>query len=190
MTKDNFWAFLKWYFKYTTKKFFDHSNSNRPSYVGNRERLPAIIISYLVFIGSFVILFIPINGINYLSVFGIIISIGFLCLCRFSIIYYFILYKKYINKDKNLNDRIIVEEFIMYDLCKDVRRLISDYYRIVDVAGNIFCLKFKLRERKNKSAKIITLKILPRKIYFDKIKIAERISDISILAKILENLKK
>ena len=89
MSKDNFLAFLKWYFKYTTKEFFDHSNSNRPSYVGKRERLPAIIISYLVFIGSFVILFIPINGINYLSIFGFIISIGYLCLCRFSIIYYF-----------------------------------------------------------------------------------------------------
>ena len=47
MSKNNFWAFLKWYFKYTNKEFFDNSNSNTPSYVGNKERLPFIIISYL-----------------------------------------------------------------------------------------------------------------------------------------------
>lgn len=78
MSKNNFWAFLKWYFKYTTKEFFDNSNSNTPSYVGNKERLPFIIISYLIFITSFVILFIHINGIYWFSIFGFIISIGFL----------------------------------------------------------------------------------------------------------------
>lgn len=186
----NFLSFTKWYFNYINDKFYYDTNVSSTFHVKRKERSTVVVISYLILISSLIILFVPIYGIHWFSIFGIIISIGFLCLCRFSIIYYFILYKKYINKDKTLNDRIIVEEFIMYDLCKDVRRLISDYYRIVDVAGNIFCLKFKLRERKNKSAKIITLKIMPRKIYFGKIKIAERISDISILEKILENLKK
>lgn len=49
MSKNNFWAFLKGYFKYTNKEFFDNSNSNTPSYVENKERLPFIIISYFIF---------------------------------------------------------------------------------------------------------------------------------------------
>ncbi len=188
MSKDNFLAFLKWYFKYTTKEFFDHSNSNRPSYVGNRERLPAIIISYLVFIGSFVILFIPINGIKYLSVFGIIISIGFLFLCRFSIIYYLFIFFKFVRKNNSFNKKIIFEECILYKFNSKFRRLISNYYKIVDSKGNALVLKIYLQERnkgkKNKKEKI--LKIKPNKIIFDGKKIFDEIFDENQLLEFLD----
>lgn len=188
MSKDNFLAFLKWYFKYTTKEFFDHSNSNCPSYVGNRERLPAIIISYLVFIASFVILFIPINGINYLSVFGIIISIGYLFLCRFSIIYYLFIFFKFVRKNNSFNKKIIFEECILYKINSKFRRLISNYYKIVDSKGNALVLKIYLQERnkgeKNKKEKI--LKIKPNKIIFDGKKIFDEIFDEKQLLEFLD----
>ena len=155
--------FIKWYFKYTNDKFYYDSNVSSNFHIKRKERLPVVFISYLILIISLVLLFVLIHGFHWFSIFGIIISLGFLYLSRFSIIYYFILYKKYIIKDKSLNDRIIVEEFIMNDLCKDVRRIISDYYRIIDVKGNIFSLKYKLIKRKDKNKKIITLKISSKK---------------------------
>ena len=191
MNKYNFFVFLKWYFKYTTKEFFNHSNSNRPSYVGNRERLPAIIISYLVFIGSFVIFFIPINGIYWLSIFGIIISIGFLFLCRFSIIYYLFIFFKFVRKNNSFNKKIIFEECILYKLNSKLRRLISNYYKIVDSKGNALVLKIYLQERnkgKNyKKEKI--LKIKANKIIFDGKKIFDEIYDIDYLIDFFANYK-
>lgn len=181
-----FLNFIKWYFKYTNDKFYYDSNVSSNFYIKRKERLPVVFISYLILIISLVLLFVPIHGFHWFSIFGIIISLGFLYLCRFSIIYYLTIYKKYIKKDKTLNNRTIVEEFIMYDLSKDVRRLISDYYRIIDVKGNIFSLKYKLIKRKDKNKKIITLKITSKKICLGKIKIAKTILNIEDLRKILE----
>ena len=169
MSKNNFWAFLKWYFKYTNKEFFDNSNSNTPSYVGNKERLPFIIISYFIFISSFVILFIHINGIYWFSIFGFIISIGFLFLCRFSIIYYLFIFFKFVRKNNSFNKKIIFEECILHKLNKKLRRSISNYYKIVDSKGNALVFKIYLQERNketnNKKEKI--LKIKSNKIIFD-----------------------
>lgn len=141
--------------------------------------MPAIIISYLVFIGSFVILFIPINGINYLSVFGFIISIGFLFRCRFSIIYYLFIFFKFVRNNNSFNKKIIFEECILHKLNKKLRRSISNYYKIVDSKGNALVFKIYLQERNkgknNKKEKI--LKIKSNKIIFDGKKIFGEIFD-------------
>lgn len=188
MCKNNFWAFLKWYFKYTTKEFFDNSNSNTPSYVGNKERLPFIIISYLIFITSFVILFIHIKGIYWFSIFGFIISIGFLFLCRFSTIYYLFIFFKIVRNNNLFNKKIIFEECILHKLNKKLRRSISNYYKIVDSKGNALVFKIYLQERNkgknNKKEKI--LKIKSNKIIFNGKKIFGEIFDENQLVEFLD----
>lgn len=188
MSKENFWTFLKWYFKYTTKEFFDNSNSNTPSYVCNKERLPFIIISYFIFIASFVILFIHINGIYWFSIFGFIISIGFLFLCRFSIIYYLFIFFKFVRKNNSFNKKIIFEECILHKLNKKLRRSISNYYKIVDSKGNALVFKIYLQERNkeknNKKDKI--LKIKSNKIIFDGKKIFGEVFDENQLLNFLD----
>lgn len=92
-------------------------------------------------------MFIHINGIYWFSIFGFIISIGFLFLCRFSIINYLYIYFKFVRKNNSFNRKIIFEECILHKMNKKLRRLISNYYKIVDSKGNALVFKIYLQER-------------------------------------------
>ena len=110
--------------------------------------------------------------------------------------YYFVLYKKYLNKDRSLNDKIIYESIILFDTSKDICKIINKYFKLKYVDGNIFAAKFYLAKRMLKvldnkkkktilDKKLIVLKIKSDKIYFNKKLVATTLSDISQLEDIL-----
>jgi hypothetical protein len=81
----------------------------------------------------------------------------------------------------------------------DIRKLISKYYRVVDVRGNIYALKFDLADKTKKrsnrvklsSKDIVTLKFNPNAIFLDKKKIyAGKLINLSDLEEILYEAQK
>ena len=98
---------------------------------------------------------------------------------------------KFVRKNNSFNKKIIFEECILYKLNSKLRRLISNYYKIVDSKGNALVLKIYLQERnkgKNyKKEKI--LKIKANKIIFDGKKIFDEIYDIDYLIDFFANYK-
>lgn len=137
-------------------------------------------------------MFIHINGIYWFSIFGFIISIGFLFLCRFSIINYLYIYFKFVRKNNSFNRKIIFEECILHKMNKKLRRLISNYYKIVNSKGNALVFKIYLQERNketnNKKEKI--LKIKSNKIIFDGKIIFGEIFDENQLLELLDKERK
>lgn len=87
---------------------------------------------------------------------------------RFSLIYYFILYKKYKDRNKNLNSKIIFDECALFVINKDISTILSKKYKLHDVKWNILFIKYILI---NKNGKIVKLKIKSNSIYLNKEKI-------------------
>lgn len=177
MENKTFFNFVKWYFKFTSDKFYEIPNSGR--YITKKERLGLVIAAYLIFISSWFIFFLEINGKYFLISIPIIIFSILLCLTRFSFTYYFILYKKFKNINRSINDKVIIEECMLYKVSKKIRNVINQYYKIIDVRGTIFSLKYYLfdRTKKNDSnsrKKYIILKIKSNKIYLNGKKISNK----------------
>lgn len=185
-----FFEFVKWHFKLSTDMFFVESYESTRGTISKRERLPLIIIAYLVFVSSWSLLFLQINGIVWLFALIMIIPPLFLCVTRFSILNYIILYSKYKTLSHSINDKAIVSEFVFYKTEKSVWSTISKYHKIVYTTGNIFCLKYVLLDRSdNKSSKkFYILKITPRKIILNHNVIStKKILDIPELDELLKN---
>ena len=87
---------------------------------------------------------------------------------KFSLIYYFILYKKYIDRNKNLNSKIIYDECALFVINKDISAILSKNYKLHDVKRNILFVKYILID---KNGKIVKLKIKSNLIYLNKKKI-------------------
>ena len=183
-------SFLKWFFVFVGDQCFDNIPSRFT--IRKKDRLPVVIVAYFIMILSLIFLFIGKNGLNYYCALVLIISSAlFLYGCRFSFLYYFIAYIRFYNKDSSINDKIIFEHCVIYSYPTDVTKTISKYFKIVEMKGSIFTLKFYLgarskRRRKETNFKTIILKITPNKIYFDGKKIFEnKLFDMSDLEKIL-----
>ena len=144
MRNYTFLEFIKWYFNFTTDKFFVQPSECRRGNISKRERLPLIIIAYLVLVGSWGILFLPMSGKMWLFALVVIVPILFLYVNQFSLLYYLLLYGKYKTLNRSLNDKAIVYEFIFHKSEKSVRSTISKHYKVVYTTGNIFCLKYRL----------------------------------------------
>lgn len=190
MNNYNFLEFLKWYFKLTTNMFFVEPSECRRGTISKKERLPLIIISYLVFIGSWGILFLPMSGKVWLFGLVVIIPILWLYVNKFSFLYYLLIYGKYKTLNRSLNDKAIVYEYIFLKSDKSVRSTISKYYKVVYTTGNIFCLKYRLVDRSSSkdSKNYFILKITPKKIILNHKVISEKsIMDITELDELLKN---
>lgn len=201
MNAKGFLRFVKWYFDYIGQKCFDNSAPMIQTVIKlrRRERFPFVIISYLLIIASlWLIVIFPLHG--YLLPFSLmIVAIGLLFLCRFSLIYYFFLYVRYNNKNASINDDLIVYECILLDSTNEIRKIISNYFRVVEARGNIFTLKFDLADKTKKrsnrvklsSKDIVTLKFKPNAIFLDKKKIhAGKLINLSDLEEILYEVQK
>lgn len=196
MSVNAFLCFVKWYFDYIGNKCFDNSppKIQTVAKVRRKERLPIVICAYLLMIAS-ALLIVTLPSHRYLLSFGMMIAaIGLLFLCRFSLIYYLFLYVRYHNKNTSINDDLIVYECILLDTTNEIRKMISKYFRIVEVKGNIFSLKFTLADKSKKRSNrvklspkdIVTLKFKPNAIFFDKQKIhAGKLLNLSDLDKML-----
>lgn len=179
MENKTFFNFIKWYFKFISDKFYEIPSNTSLPYITKKERLGLVIAAYLIFISSWFILFLEINGKYFLFSIPIIIFIVLLCLTRFSFTYYFILYKKSKKINRSINDKVIIEECMLYKVSKKIRNVINQYYKIIDVRGTIFSLKYYLFDRtknnnSNSRKKYIILKIKSNKIYLNGKKISNK----------------
>lgn len=134
---------------------------------------------------------------RFLLSFGItIVAIGLLSLCRFSWIYYFLLYVRYSNKNASVNDNAIVNECILLNPTNEIRKLISQYFRIVDVKGNIFALKFFLSDKRKPNKRklsrkdIFVLTFKPNAILLDKKLNVGKLHELSDLKRLLCEVQK
>ena len=185
-----FFEFVKWHFKLSTDMFFVEPDERKRGTIGKNERLPLIIIAYLVFVCSCSLLFLQINGIVWLFALIMIIPVTSSFVTRFSILYYILLYAKYKTLSRSINDKAIVSEFVLYKTEKSVWSTISKYHKIAYTTGNIFCLKYVLRDRSDKksSKKFYILKITPRKIILNhKVISTKKILEITELDELLKN---
>lgn len=179
MENKTFFNFIKWYFKFISDKFYETPSNTSLHYITKKERLGLVITAYLIFISSWFILFLEINAKYFLFSILIIIFIVLLCLTRFSFTYYFILYKKSKNINRSINDKVIIEECMLYKVSEKIRNVINQYYKIIDVRGTIFSLKYYLfdRTKKNNSnsrKKYDIIKIKSNKIYLNGKKISNK----------------
>lgn len=173
MQNQNYFSFVKWYFNLTTKNHFPKKPARRS--VSQKERLPMVIFAYLSFVSSPVIFFLPFKDSFLLSATIIFISLICLSLCKFSFLYYAILYKKSKTINRSLNDKIIIQECMLYKLSQDVRYMLMKYYKIWNTKGNIFYVKYYLISRKKEEKnKNFILKIKPKKITINKTVISNK----------------
>lgn len=152
MNVKDFFRFVMWYFDYIGQKCFDNSAPMIQTVIKVRqnERLPFVVIAYLLMMVSLLLAILhPARFL--LSIAIMIVAIGLLSLCRFSLIYYFFLYVRYCNENTSINDRLIVYECILLDPTNEIRKMIASHFRIVDVRGNIFALKFLLSDKRKRN---------------------------------------
>lgn len=179
MENKTFFNFVKWYFKFIGDKFYVIPVNTSLHYITKKERLGLVVAAYLLFIASLSVLFLQMTGKVWLFLFIMIIPIVLLCLTRFSFTYYLILYKKSKKINRSINDKVIIEECMLYKVSKKIRNVINQYYKIIDVKGTIFSLKYYLFDRtknnnSNSRKKYIILKITSNKIYLNGKKISNK----------------
>jgi len=190
--------FVAWYFDYIGKLRFDNFSpmiQTVPN-VRRNERLPVIIIAYMVIMVS--ILFAILHSSGFLlSIAMILVAIGILSLCRFSFFYYFFLYVRYYNRNTSINDGIITNECILLDPTNEIRKMIANHFRIVDEKGNAFALKLLLSDKRKRSKHklsrkdIFVLTFKPNAILLDGKKLhAGKMVDLSDLERLLCDLEK
>ncbi len=191
MIKKGFCGFIKYYFDYTNNKLYDNNKSNiiyRD--IKRKERLFVVIVSYVLLIISCSSLFfseMASNGYYLFSIIGIAVSGLMLLLCRFSFTYYLLIYRRFLLSNNSINNKVIVDECIYLQPNRDVRKVILDRYKIIDVKGSVFSVKYyiidKAKNNKNFKNKHFVLKITPTKIFINgKIIFSEKLLDLSDLA--------
>lgn len=179
MENKNFFNFMKWYFKFISDKFYVIPVNTSLHYITKKERLGLVVAAYLIFVASWSVLLLQTTGKIWLFLSIMIIPFVLLCLTRFSFTYYFILYKKSKKINRSINDKVIIEECMLYKASKKIRNVINQYYKIIDVTGTIFSLKYYLFDRtknnnSNSRKKYIILKIKSNKIYLNGKKISNK----------------
>lgn len=154
-----------------------------------------MIFAYLLMVAS-VLFALSLPSGFLISIALLLVAIVLLAMCRFSLIYYYLSYVKYRNRNTSVNDMAIVEECLLLNPKNDIRNTISKYYRVIDVRGNIFILKYDLVEKTKKYKKlsnrdISVLKITPNKMVFkNKEVFSSKITDLSDLDHFLSEAHK
>jgi hypothetical protein len=123
---------------------------------------------YICFLTVFILIPFNFDYIVPVSFCLLLTGMILLLMSRFSLIYYFILYKKYIDRNKNLNSKIIFDECALFVINKDISAILSKNYKLHDVKRNILFVKYILID---KNGKIVKLKIKSNLIYLNKKKI-------------------
>ena len=186
MNSKNYTSFLKWYFNYIGNERFD--NVSRRSTIKRKERLPLVIVSYIMMI-CLLLCFLILR--NYYVLILLIIPIAFLHGCQFGFLYYFIAFIKFRNKDNSINDNSIFIYGVLDGGDSELLSIISKYFNYYVKSGNIFAVKISLiakgkKRRKETSHIKKVLKITPNKIYLNrKLIFNNKLLDMSDLEKFL-----
>jgi len=191
MENQSFSTFIKWHFNLINDKFYSKSSNATRFNISKNERLIAIVVAYIIFVASWSLLFVPIKGNYVFFIMANIIFVALLFMSRFSLLYYLFIFNKYSKINRSLNDRVIVDECILYKTSNRIRQAISVKYKIIEVKGNISCLKFILKNRSShKHNDFIVLKITSNKIRLNGEVISKkRLSDVIELEDLLKNNK-
>ena len=185
----HYFCFVKWYYEYLGNAVFDNSRPKNSTAIkiGRKERLPVIVLAYLLLLASVVLfLLLPPPGV-LLSAGLLLAAIVLLCMCRFGLFYYYLMYRRYRNRDHTVNDCAITEECILLNSKNVIRKTIEKHYRIIDIRGNIFAMKYHLVEKSKKKKRlsnqdILALTITPTKMLFQRKEVfSSPVADLSVL---------
>ena len=195
--KKDFCGFIKFYFNYTSNKLYDNDAPIiNHRYIKRSERLFTVLLSYILLTLSCLSLLFNIftsNGYYWVSMMGIAISVVLLIVCRFSFIYYLLIYLRVLASNNSINSQIIADECIYLRLHKDVRKIILTRYKIIDVRGGVFSVRYYLIDRskakKNIKTECVVLKISPTKVFLNgRTVLSEKMQDLSGLANHISNV--
>ena len=189
METSHYLCFVKWYYAYLGNAVFDNAlpKNSTAIKIGRKERLPVIVLAYLLLLASVVIfLLLPPPGV-LLSAGLLFAAIVLLCMCRFGLLHYYLVYGRYRNRDHTVNDCAITEECILFNSKNVIRKTIEKHYRIIDIRGNIFAMQYHLAEKSKKNKRlskqdILVLTITPTKILFHRKEVfSSPVADLSVL---------
>ena len=186
---NHYFYFVQWYYEYLGNAVFDNAlpKNSTAIKIGRKERLPVIVLAYLLLLASVVLfLLLPPPGV-LLSAGLLFAAIVLLCMCRFGLFYYYLMYRRYRNRDHTVNDCAITEECILLNSKNVFRKTIEKHYRIIDIRGNIFAMKYHLVDKSKKNKRlsnqdILVLTITPTKMLFQRKEVfSSPVADLSVL---------
>lgn len=186
---NHYFYFVQWYYEYLGNAVFDNAlpKNSTAIKIGRKERLPVIVLAYLLLLASVVLfLLLPPPGV-LLSAGLLFAAIVLLCMCRFGLFYYYLMYRRYRNRDHTVNDCAITEECILLNSKNVIRKTIEKHYRIIDIRGNIFAMKYHLVDKSKKNKRlsnqdILVLTITPTKMLFQRKEVfSSPVADLSVL---------
>lgn len=215
MNIKGYFEFVKWYFIHTNKDFdkryeehykyiekhpkaisFSYKGSGLLDYLNGTGRLVTLIITWIIIIAMTIALAFPIDmKIKYtflgcIPLFWVTIS---LITCKFSFIYYAILYPLFAFRDRSLNDKVIFYKRILYKECKGVENTIQKYFKCFDSDRKLkyaeYCLYDKTNKKITKEAHGAILRFTSKAVFFNGEKVFDgRMTDLSQLEECLENI--
>lgn len=197
MSIKGYLQFVKWYFVHAGNAYFPERG--RRYNLGRKDRVPFLILAYILLIVAFplaLFLLKPFGLACFSAAAAIFGALTWFVECRFSFIYYFILYKKYLHREDSVNDRIIVEYKILGEYPMDIARMISKYYYVHRTKssrkGVLYDLVIRRKKRSNFGKKdLFILEITHDKILFNKqVVFSEKIKDLTVLEDFLREMQK
>lgn len=216
MNIKEYFEFVKWYFIYTNIDFdkhhdeyykyyakhppvidFSYNGTELLDHLSGTGRLVALIIVWIIIIAMTIALAFPIDmKIKYtflgcIPLFWVTISP---MACKFSFIYYAIIYPVYANRNRSLNDKVIFYEKMLGKTHEPVHKTIAKHYKVF--RGKItyryaeFHLVDKTKKNPPNNAKVyMSLRFTSKAVFFNGEKVFDgRMTDLSQLEECLENI--
>jgi hypothetical protein len=209
MSIKGYFEFVYWYYKLTGKERFDkprkvwetHNTQENEGILrkmpplSGKERLFVIILSYFILVAAIVLQFFSIPYAYICLIVGILFAVEVQGVgCRFSLIYYAIIYPVYANRNRSLNDNVIFHQKMLYNIHKPVHKTIAKYFKFF--RGKItyryaeFHLVDKTKKNPPNNAKVyMSLRFTTKAVFFNGEKVFDgRMTDLSQLEECLENI--
>ena len=176
----NYFRFVKDYYNHTTQHQFPESSapSSIHSVVPQKYRIVRIMVGYAfaIFCFSIVLFKIPNDSYYPLAIIGLFGLIICLYNCRFSFLYYLILYIIFSSLKDSINGKFIILSRMFYPNrskdFKDIWKVITRRHNLYTITGNFFGLKIYLAnkdksKRKYSKKECNVLKITPNKMFWN-----------------------
>ena len=216
MSIKEYFEFVRWMVSRTNKDFdIEHDNyykylqehpkaisisikgSGAISHLSGRGRMVAVIIFLILIISSVIASMCPIYvEIKYylLGSAGIELVCGVYVGCRFSLIYYAIIYPVYANRNRSLNENVIFYQKMLGKTHEPVHKTIAKYYKVFRGKMTYRYAEFHLVDKTKKNppftAKVyMSLRFTSKAVFFNGEKVFDgRMTDLSQLEECLENI--
>ena len=209
MSIKGYFEFVDWYFKLTSKEEFNKPRKAWETYntqkdegillrrapLSGKERLFVIILSYFILTAAIVVQFFSIPYPYAYLIAGILFAVVIqgLC-CRFSLIYYAIIYPVYANRNRSLNENVIFHQKMLGKTHEPVHKTIAKYYKVFRGKMTYRYAEFHLVDKTKKNppftAKVyMSLRFTSKAVFFNGEKVFDgRMTDLSQLEECLENI--